>query len=1130
MKDSLEPFNVMRHKRWETAPRVPAIATFLFPTAMAVGGFAAFAALTATYIGVTLVASWAINALMPKPSFGSGSSQGLLTNTRDATGVQNVVYGELRKGGTITYLEATGTNNEYLHMIISIAGHEINSFEQFFINDDAVTLDSDGFVTGSDYADADGNKKILIKEFTGASNQNVYNVLNSTVTDGPSWAGKQTGDDTNFRGQGVACFYVRMQYDQNVFAQGVPLFTTRIKGKKVFDPRTSTTTYSSNAALCVRDYLVSKYGLNSSGDINEITFTTAANVCDEDVTLDAGGTENRYECHGSISLDQAPGDILADLMTSCQGSLFWGQGKWHLKAGDYNASVETFTLDDFRGPITLDTKHSRRNNFNIVRGTFNDAANGYIRADYPEIKSTTFISDDNNIESAIDLSLPFTTSGTMAQRLATLTLFRSREQLTISADFSLRAFDVEVGDVVAITNPRYGFSAKEFEVVGWRFFNDGNAGDQRINLRLRETSSAAYNWNADETSFTNNNSTLPTPGTNLAITNLQATGGGFTQGDGTFINSVILSWDAPTNIFINHYEVEYKVTTDSNYAATTTGQTSIELSPIVDGTQYSLRVRSVTADGRTGPFANVVFTAGGDTVAPSPITSLTATGGQKQIELDWTAPTTQVGGGALHDLKGYNIYRHSSNSQPASPISFTGSDRFVDAALSINTQYYYWVSAVDFTGNESAVSSSVNATTDAASTGVDTDTSVYTGILYYTTIQASAPSAPTANSGTFNVTSKIFTTPPTGYSHAQTGVANTSFAVKEWTVSYTVIVDVSGSVQSITYGSVNGAFQITDTIESDNFQTGSQGWRIHKDGSAEFGSAVIRGTLSVGQVPDLTASKITDLGSLATQSNIAAGDVAGLATVATTGSFNNLSNQPTIPSNTSDLNNDDGFQTASQVSSAVASGTSGLATTTALNSKNSVHVGTSGPSGTPNDYDLWYYTPDQSYYYYLNNGWNLISIQAYSIATSYLAAIQINASQITAGTITADRFIGSGIASVQTSAVNYSTGGGQNSNLSGTAGSATFSGLRSGSKVLIGFTGGVKRSTTSSKASFVNIVSGSTTIQVMGRTQLLSSNVYNCTGFIPIASSGTSQSVSITFSSTTRTTFVGNLMCIAITS
>jgi hypothetical protein len=680
------------------------LANYFFPGAMAAGGTAAFFALTATYIGVTLVASWAINALMPRPNFGSMGSRGLLVNTRDATGVQDAVYGEIRKGGVITYMEATGTDNEYLHMIITVAGHEINSFEQFYINDEAVTLDSSGFVTETDYSDADGNKKILIKEFTGSPTQNVYTTLNA-LTDGPSWANKQTGDDTNFRGQGIACFYVRMEYDQNVFAQGVPLFTTRVKGKKVFDPRNSTTAYSSNSALCVRDYLISKYGLDSSGDINETTFSTAANVCDETVSLSAGGTEKRYECHGVISLDRAPGDILADLMTSCQGSLFWGQGKWHLKAGDYNASVETFTMDDFRGPITLETKHSRRNNFNVVRGTFNDASLDYISADYPEIRSTTFISDDNNIESAIDLALPFTTSKTMAQRLAKMTLYRSREQLTLSADFSLRAFDVEVGDVVAITNSRYGFSAKEFEVVGWKFFNDGENASQKINLTLRETSSAAYDWNAEESDFTSNNTNLADPGAGLTINNLTASGGGSTQGDGTFINSVILSWTAPANVFVSHYEIQWKPTADSNYNSTTTPETSIELSPLIDGTEYTLRVRAITTDGRQGAFASVTFTGGGDVTAPGLPTSISAVGGFKYIDINWTNP-------ADSDLNFVEIYENTSNSSAGATLVGTSSgSTFTRTNLGLNVTQYYFLKSVDFSGNKSAFTSSVNATT-----------------------------------------------------------------------------------------------------------------------------------------------------------------------------------------------------------------------------------------------------------------------------------------------------------------------------------------------------------------------------------------------------------------------------------
>ena len=201
---------------------------------------------------------------------------------------------------------------------------------------------------------------------------------------------------------------------------------------------------------------------------------------------------------------------------------------------------------------------------------------------------------------------------------------------------------------------------------------------------------------------------------------------------------------------INHYEIEWKKTSDSNYFRTEipSTDTAANIGPLESGAQYNVRVRAVSVRGNTGSFVATTHTVGGDTTAPSPATSLTATGGAKLVTLDWTAPTTQVGGGALYDLKGYNIYRATTNSQPANPIAFALADKFTDTALAVNTQYYYWVEAVDFTGNASTAVTA-NATTDASTGGADTDTSVYSGILYYTTLQASAPTAPTDDTGTF---------------------------------------------------------------------------------------------------------------------------------------------------------------------------------------------------------------------------------------------------------------------------------------------------------------------------------------------------------------------------------------------
>jgi hypothetical protein len=695
MKYRLGDFTVKHWNDWDRVPRDPTtvgafILKSLGATTLATSAIASF---VVGYIAITAVTSWALRALAPKPSFGAGS-RGLLVNAREATAPQQIVYGEIRKGGTVTFIESTGDTNQYLHQVIVLAGHEVNSIGDIYINDEVVTLDGDGFVTDAKWQDGDSNSKIRINKHTGADNQTADSDLVS-----------ETSVTSDFKGQGIAYIYVRMEYDQDVFAEGVPLFTAKVQGKKVYDPRSSSTGYSANAALCIRDYLVSAYGLDNSGDVNDAYFQTAANTCDESVTLVGSGTESRYEINGVVSLDQTPSDILGDMMTACAGTLFWGQGEWHLKVGEYTSSIKTFTLDDLRGPINLDTKHSRRDNFNIVRGTFNDADQGYIRADYPEIRSSSFITDDNGVESALDLALPLTTSASMAQRLAKMTLFRAREQMTFTADFGLEAFEVECGDIIALTIDRYGWSAKEFEVVGWKFRNDGDAGDLRVGLTLRETSSAAFSWSAEESDITGNDSTLTDPTASLTIASLTTSGGGRTTSDGTFVNSVIVSWTAPTNSFITHYDVEWKPTSDSNYASTTTTETSIELSPLIDGIEYTIRVRSVTSNGRRGPYVTATFTGGGDTTAPALPTSISATGGFKYITIEWTNPTDT-------DLNFVEIYENTTNtSVGATKVGISAGDTFTRTNLGLNQTKFYFLKSVDYSGNASAFTSGVSATT-----------------------------------------------------------------------------------------------------------------------------------------------------------------------------------------------------------------------------------------------------------------------------------------------------------------------------------------------------------------------------------------------------------------------------------
>jgi hypothetical protein len=687
MKSDL-PYNVMRHRDWEVAPRDPVtIGTLILGQ---VGAAAAGTFITAAvgYLATTVITSWALQALAPKPKSGGAQTQGLLTNLREAAAPREYVYGEVRKGGVITYLEATGTNNKFLHMIISLAGHELQSIDDIYINDEIVALDGNGLVTSAPW-----NSKIRVQKFLG-----------NQITAPASLLAESAQVNGNFIGRGIAYLYIRMEYDQDVFANGIPLFTAKVKGKKVFDPRTSTTAYSANAALCIRDYLVTDYGMADVGATDDTVFSVAANVCDEVVTLDGGGTEKRYEMNGVISAALAPGDILQSMMTSCAGTLFWGQGKWQLKPGYYTSPAKTFTLDDLRGPISLSTRTSRRDNFNIVRGKFNSADARWITADYPELRSATFIAEDGGLENALDIEFPLTTSDAMVQRLAKLTLFRAREQMAFSADFSMAAFDVQVGDIIALTNSRYGWVDKDFEVVGWRFFADGDAGDLRVNLTLRETSAAAFAWDAEELDIISNNTNLPVFNAGLDIFGLTASGGGRTQGDGTFINSAILSWTTAANAFVSHYDVEWKPTADSSFASTATPENTIELSPLIDGIEYTFRVRSVTVSGARGPYATVTLTGGGDVTAPGLPTAVTATGGFGYITVKWTNPTDA-------DLNYVEVWENTTNSSStATFLAASAGSQFIRSNLDPSTSRWFFLRSVDFSGNKSAFTDGVQGT------------------------------------------------------------------------------------------------------------------------------------------------------------------------------------------------------------------------------------------------------------------------------------------------------------------------------------------------------------------------------------------------------------------------------------
>lgn len=690
------------------------------------------------YIAISAVTSLALRALMPKPNMSSGM-QGLLTNNLDGTAAQHYVYGQVRKGGTVTFYEATGTNNEFLHMVVCLAGHEVDSIGSIYLNDKVVTLDANGFVTSAPW-----NSKVRIKKHLGSETQVVDPDLDS-----------ETSATASFRGRGIAYLYVRLEYDQDVFTNGIPAVTAVVKGKKVYDPRTSTTVWSSNAALCVRDYLVDERGLEDTG-IDDTMLAVAANVCDENVPKATGGTEKRYAMNGVIVSDVQIGSALQQMMTACAGTLFWGQGEWKLKPAYYTPPVKTFTLDDLRSSITLQTRGSMSEAFNAVQGMFNDAAQDWVTVDYPKLVGSTFVTEDNGVESAIDLELPMTTSSATAQRISKLALFRGREQMTFSADFGLAALEVQVGDIVAFTNPRYGWTAKEFEVVGWKFFTDSQGGEMRVNLSLRETSEAAFDWNADETELAANNTNLPdpwsVPGIGIALT---------TESRVIYeklTNTITVNVTTASEIYVERVEVQFKSAGETEWRTVGVGSPGkFEIVDVGDGL-YDIRARAYNQFGVRGEWVyQYNFQVSGLAAPPQDVAGLHGFVSGGTIVLEWT-PVSDL------DLSHYTVRYAIEEAGATFANATTAVDKVARPGSSVIIPARpgtYMVRAVDKTGVASSNYTSVVIGAAAFETFTNTlsltDSPTFAGTKTNCSVVSSALRITSGLSGTYQFSNYIDT-------------------------------------------------------------------------------------------------------------------------------------------------------------------------------------------------------------------------------------------------------------------------------------------------------------------------------------------------------------------------------------
>jgi hypothetical protein len=429
----------------------------------------------------------------------------------DPSTPRKAVFGTTAMPLDLRYHESSGTDQEYVDYIIAVAAHKVASItEIWFEEKQAWTLAGGVTATYSGYLTV-----AVVTEGTAAN----YISING----GTKWGSSR-------RLTGCAYLHLRIKRTGNVkkaespLASGLPSRVTVIgDGALLYDPRKDSTVPGGSGLHRVTDQ--STWGAYTNADdtdnpalqllwwllgwqinnklsigcgvpytrIDMESFITAANICDESVTLAIGGTQKRYRTSGTASDADDRLEIINNLLASMNGTIRDNSGKLMLTVLKNDLADYALILDegDMVSGFEWQQTGGLTENNNVARGRYVDPSQNslYQFVDYPEVGFTS----PDGIDRVMSLDLFYVEDGRRAQRIAKQALQRNQYRGMFSASFNTKALGCQVGDIVWMSLTALGWVNKPFRVVSQEIGFDG-----KVPLTLLEENAAIYAWDADD--------------------------------------------------------------------------------------------------------------------------------------------------------------------------------------------------------------------------------------------------------------------------------------------------------------------------------------------------------------------------------------------------------------------------------------------------------------------------------------------------------------------------------------------------------------------------------------------------------------------------------------------------------
>ena len=537
------------------------------------------------------------------------------------------------------------------------------------------------------------------------SSSNVYNnpvnVCAATVTGGTTYTFYDCSTSSTYKETGA---YTDMAWLDMKFVvadelSGNPQVACLVKGRKVYDPRDGETRYSTNPALCLRDFMLSKrYGLGqwfSEEDLDTDSWIEAADYCDEEIQFYAGNgtitSGKRYELNMIIDEKRSAIEWLQEILANFAGYLVYSQGKIKLKIEKVTPVSYVFNDDNMSDLKIEPLKMSETpNRYNV---TFIDPLNNW--------KSIVAVCEDLADQKergkviSKDVSLEGVTSQNQALRLARF--YRDYNlvcPMQVSFSTGVQAMHLEPGDVVTISYHGV-FEGMPIRIAEIKETNKGT-----FEISGRQYNDTIYTDEVGGGIHYYNYSTMSNPYTGDIPNpyNIVVEEENYVTLDGSRVSHANLTWQKPQCDFFSRYIVEYSM--DNGESWNMAGYCFDEnyTMNVVIGKEYTFRVKTENTVGRrsSGVVSQKIGITGYN-APPSDVTGLTFKYIKNGVVLSWDNNPEP-------DIRGYNIYQGEGECgyELCDLVIENNSSNSVIIPLEFAVPYTFYVRAVDTVGNMSS--------------------------------------------------------------------------------------------------------------------------------------------------------------------------------------------------------------------------------------------------------------------------------------------------------------------------------------------------------------------------------------------------------------------------------------------